>query len=87
MRNTRLQGRTAASMVRSRFVRDAGRSVAPQRRCKRKRYAYGSRTVRVPELRCKVAGRVEYREGMNLSEVRETRLRGAELRGPPYVNM
>ena len=29
-----------------------------KRRCKRKRYAYGSRAV--PELRCKVAGRVEY---------------------------
>jgi hypothetical protein len=46
----------AASVVRSRFAR---RLVAPERRCKRKRYAYGSRTV--PDLRCKVAGRVEYR--------------------------
>ena len=35
-----------------------------KRRCKRKRYAYGSRAV--PELRCKVAGRVEYRGGVNL---------------------
>ena len=53
VRNTSLQeARRGFSAVRFRFAR---RSVAPERRCKRKRYAYASRTV--PELRCKVAGR------------------------------
>ena len=51
-------------------------------RCKRKRYAYGSRTV--PELRCKVAGRVEYRGDEPLGSKGDW-IAGCRTTGTPYV--
>ena len=57
VRNTSLQeARRGFSAVRFRFAR---RSVAPERRCKRKRYAYASRTVSRTQVQGRRQG-VEY---------------------------